>query len=201
MDTNNNVGPEERFKRNLLTLFDIVNDMFEEGIDNKVINNNINILPLIKLFIKKTPGDYMMKRFIRRTHDHWHKIKSEDEEYFKDIGLKLFQIIQDKGMDSFKKEEEEEGGSSGLMNSLSGDHFAVFKNLISGTYLYEGEEIEIFDEERRSDIWQIMHSFVKISICYIHESRKKIDGKYTVEFFPEISVKEKAEEWGVKTVL
>ena len=65
---------------------------------------------------------------------------------------------------------------------------------------YEGESYDIFDEERKNDVWQIMHSFVKISLLYIHEGRKKVDGKYTVEFFPEIKVKQSALDWGVKTI-
>jgi len=64
----------ERFKVNLLTLFDIVNDMYEEGQENGVIESKFNLLGLLKLFIKKTPSEYMLKRFIKRTHEHWDKI-------------------------------------------------------------------------------------------------------------------------------
>lgn len=189
--------PTERFKANLLTLFDIVNDMYEEGQENGVIESKFNLLGLLKLFIKKTPGDYMLKRFIRRTWQHWDKIKEKDTDYFKDMGLQLFSMMQDKGMDAFKGEEELSGDNK-LVSSLSGDHIATFKNLLSASYEYEGEEIEIFDEERKGDVWKIMHSFVKISIAYIHDSRKQVDGKYTVEFFPEIKVKTSAEKWGVR---
>jgi hypothetical protein len=187
----------ERFKTNLLTLFDIINDMYEEGQENGIIETKFNMLGLLKLFIKKTPGEYMLKRFIKRTHTHWLKIYDKDSDYFKDMGLQLFSMMEDKGTDAFKGEEEFSGGNQ-LINSLSGDHVATFKNLLSATYDYEGEEVEIFDQERQSDVWKIMHSFVKISITYIHESRNKVDGKYTVEFFPEIKVKSSAEKWGVR---
>jgi hypothetical protein len=190
-------APCERFKLNLLTLFDIVNDMYEEGQENGVIESKFNILGLMKLFIKKTPSDYMLKRFITRTYKHWDKIYDKDEDYFKDMGLQLFSMMQDKGVDAFKSEEEIQGDNK-LMSSLSGDHVATFKNLLSATYDYEGEEIDIFDDERKGDVWKIMHSFVKISLAYIHESRNKVDGKYTVEFFPEIKVKSSAEKWGVR---
>ena len=185
----------ERFKMNLLTLLEIVNDMFEEGIENKIITNSFNIMNIFKLFIAKTPSEYMLKRFIKRTHPHWEKIKDKDIDYFKDIGLNIFQIIQDKGMDGFKNEEELSSGS--LLQTVSGDHIASFKKLMESSYEYEGETVEVLDEDRREDIWKIMQSFVKISIKYIHETRKKTDGKYTVEFFPEISVKTVSNTWGV----
>ena len=190
-------APCERFKLNLLTLFDIVNDMYEEGQENGVIESKFNILGLMKLFIKKTPSDYMLKRFIKRTHEHWDKIYDKDEDYFKDMGLQLFSMMQDKGVDAFKSEEEIQGDNK-LMSSLSGDHVSTFKNLLSATYDYEGEEIDIFDDERKEDVWKIMHSFVKISLAYIHESRKPVGDKYSVEFFPEIKVKSSAEKWGVR---
>ena len=187
----------ERFKANLLTLFDIINDMYEEGQENGIIESKFNLLGLLKLFIKKTPSEYMLKRFIMRTYKHWDKIYDKDEDYFKDMGLQLFSMMQDKGVDAFKSEEEMQGDNK-LMSSLSGDHVSTFKNLLSATYDYEGEEIDIFDDERKEDVWKIMHSFVKISLAYIHESRKPVGDKYTVEFFPEIKVKSSAEKWGVR---
>ena len=191
--------PCERFKINLLTLFDIVNDMYEEGQENGIIESKFNILGLLKLFIKKTPGDYMIKRFIRRTYSHWDSIYDKNEDYFKDMGLQLFSMMQEKGIDSFKEDSDTEEDNS-LMSSLSGDHVSTFKNLLSATYMYEGEEIDIFDDERKGDVWKIMHSFVKISLAYIHESRKPVGDKYSVEFFPEIKVKSSAEKWGVKVL-
>ena len=188
----------ERFKLNLLTLFDIVNDMYEEGQDNGIIETRFNLLGLLKIVIKRTSGEYMLKRFIKRTHEHWDKIYEKDEDYFRNIGLELFSMMQEKGVDAFKGEEELSGDNS-LVSSLSGDHIEKFKDLLSAKYVYDGEEIEIFDEERRSDVWKIMHSFVKIGLCYIHESRKQVDGKYTVEFFPEIKVRANADKWGVKS--
>lgn len=194
-------SPAERFKVNLVTLVDIIDDMFEEGIENGIVNTRINILGLVKLFIKKTDGDYMLKRFIKRTYEHWDKIYDEDIDYFKEKGLELFSFVQDQGVEGLKDEEEFSGGDNKLISSLSGDQISTFKSLLEATYEYDGEEIDIFDESRRSDVWKIMQSFVRISICYIHETRNMIDGKYTVDFFPEIKVKSNAEKWDVKSVL
>ena len=50
-----------------------------------------------------------------------------------------------------------------------------------------------------------MHSFVRISLCYIHQTRKMVDGKYTVPFFnegeDEIKVSDLAVEWNVKSII
>jgi len=200
------VPPEERFKKNLLTLFSIVDDMFCEGVSNGVIKNSINILPLIKLFIKKTSSDHMIKRFILRTHKYWDIIKRKDDNYIREKMLDIFNNVQENGMESVGRDEEFKGESgSKLANAISGEHFTVFKDLLSKTYQYENEEFYILDDERKEDIWKIMHSFVRISLCYIHQTRKMVDGKYTVPFFNEgeneIHVSELAKEWNVKSIL
>ena len=197
------LAPEDRFRSNLLTLFDIINEMFEEGIANGVIKQSINILPLIKLFIKRTDSDHMIKRFIRRTHKYWDIIKRKDDDYIKEKLLGIFNDVQENGVDAVKKDEELKGDSK-LINSLSGDHFVVFKDLLSKSYEYEGEEIFVFDEERRDDIWKIMHSFVRISLCYVHFVRKWDGEKYLLPFFnegeDELHVRKLAKEWGVKSI-
>ena len=80
----------------------------------------------------------------------------------------------------------------------------VFKDLLSKSYEYEGEEIFVFDEERRDDIWKIMHSFVRISLCYVHFVRKWDGEKYLLPFFnegeDELHVRKLAKEWGVKSI-
>ena len=199
MSTNKLPSPDDRFKSNLITLLDIINDMFEEGMEHKIVSNNLNVFPLVKFFIKKTPGEYMIKRFIKRTHPHWEKIRDRDLDYFREIGLQLFNTIQDKGLETFKGEEELSSNNK-LVSSLSTDHFKDFKKLLEASYQYEGETIDVFDKERENDVWMIMESFVKISLCYIHECRKEVEGKYTVEYFPQIPVKEKARDWGVKSI-
>lgn len=197
--------PEERFKANLLTLFGIIDDMFSEGVSNGVIQTSINILPLIKLYIKKTDSDHMIKRFIKRTHKYWDVIRRKDDQYIREKLLDLFNNVQEKGVDSVKNDEELGGGASKIASSLSGEHFVVFKDLLSKSYTFEGEEFYILDSERKEDIWKIMHSFVRISLCYIHQTRKMVDGKYTVPFFnegeDEIKVHDLAVEWNVKSII
>ena len=194
-----NTNPEDRFKNNILSLFDIVDEMYREGVDNEVIDNSINILPLIKLLIKKTPSDKMVRKFINRTHDLWDVIYRKDDSYIKEKMMDVFNSVQEKGVDAVKEDEDLKADNT-LVNSLSKDHFVVFNRLLTSSYTYEGDTYEILDEERKEDIWRIMHSFVKISICYIHQGRKWVVDKYTVPFYDTINVKELADKWGVKNI-
>lgn len=189
----------ERFKTNMMTLFDIVYEMFEDAQEHKIITSRLGILKVLKICIKSCSGEKMIKNFIKRSHLFWDKIREKDIDYFKNMGLDLFNDFQEKGLEEVKNREELED-SSGFIKNLSGDHITTFKKILESSYEYEGETFDIFDEERKNDVWQIMHSFVKISLIYIHENRKKVDGKYTVEFFPEIKVKQNALDWGVKTI-
>lgn len=196
--------PEESFKNNLLALFDEINDMFSEGVSNNVIKNSINILPLVKLYIKKTDSEHMIKRFIKRTHKFWDIIKNKDDKYIKEQLLNIFNDVQEKGIDSVKEDEEfkNDGKASNIINSLSGDHFVVFKDLLSKSYDYEGEEIFIMDDERKEYIWKIVHSFVRQSLIYIHQTRRYVEGKgYTIPFLEEILVKDLAKEWNIKSII
>ena len=189
----------ERFKSNMLTLFDIVYEMFEDAQEHNIVSTKLGILKILKVCIKSCSGEKMIKNFIKRSHPFWDKIRNKDIEYFKNMGLDLFNDFEQKGLDSVKNNEEFQD-NSGFMKNLSGDHINSFKKILESSYDYEGETYDIFDDERKNDVWQIMHSFVKISLLYIHEGRKKVDGKYTVEFFPEIKVKQNALDWGVKTI-
>lgn len=196
-----NLPPEERFKKNLLVLFEIINEMYEDGINNEVIPNKLNVLPFIKLYIKKTSSDKLIKKFIRETYKVWDKIKNKNDDYFKEEGFKLFSTIEENGLDAIKKDDDFEKDND-LSKSLSTEHVIIFKELLNGKYLYEEETIFIFDDERKEDVWSLMHSFIKISLAYIHETRKMIkeNGGYQVPFMKDeiTNLKEQAEEWKVK---
>jgi hypothetical protein len=197
MDT----SPEDRFKTNLLILFEIINDMYEDGINNEVIESRINVLPFIKLYIKRTSSDKLIKKFIKETYQFWDKIKLKNDIYFKEEGLKLFSTIEEKGIDSIKEDEEFKKDNN-LTKSLSTDHVVIFKKLLEGSYVFEDENIDVFDDERKEDVWRVMHSFVKISISYIHETRKMVKDdertSYRIPFMDEIHVVDMATEWKVK---
>lgn len=193
----------DRFKHNIIALFDIIYEMFEEARDNGVVATKIGILNILKVCLTNANSERMVKKFIRRTHPYWNKIREKDADYFREIGLSLFKDYEEgKGIDHYKNSNQlTDETDKSFISKLSDEHIRSFKIILQSSYKDEnGEDIEIFDEERQKDIWNIMHSFVKISLCYIHETRKQVDGRYTVECFPEIKVRESAKTWGIKSI-
>ena len=187
---------EERFKRNFLTLVDICHEMVEEGSDNGVSTITPTMFNLVKIFITRLEGKFLIERFIRKTYDYWDKIHAEDLEYFKDLGLNLFSMAGDRGLDNIV-----EGDDKSLTGCLSLDHISSFKNLLSAKYTdSEGNTVEVFDDEKIEDTWKIMHGFVKQSLLYVHNQREMVDGEYTKDYFPNVNVKENGEKWKVKAV-
>ena len=192
------IKPSERFKKNMLILLDIITEMFEDGKDNKVVDSDTKLVTILKVIISSTNGDYMIKNFIRKTRKHWDKIRNKDIEYFKNFGLDLFMSTKEGGLDKIKQETK--GENNNFFKNLSETHIENFKILLEGSYMLEGENVDIFDKERKEDIWKILFSFVRISVSHIHEERKPVEGKYTQEYFPEIKIKESCEKWDIKSI-
>lgn len=190
-----NTSCVEKFRGNLLILIDIVSEMFEEGYENKVIDNDFKLMPILKIVIKKVPGERLLKNFIKKSHPYWDQILNKDTEYFKNLGLELFGMVKDKGIEEYTKDADD-----GFLSKISGNHVDLFKELVEGEYEQDGEKIPILDDERKEDIWKILQSFVKFSVIFIHQERKYQDGKYQVEFFPEIKVKSNVEKWNIKSI-
>ena len=190
-----NVSSIEKFRTNLMILIDIVSEMFEEGYENKVIKTDFKLMPILKIVIKKVPGERLLKNFIKKSNCYWDQILEKDTDYFKNLGLELFGMVKDKGIEEYTKDTDD-----GFLNKISGNHVDLFKELMEGEYEQDGEKVPILDDERREDIWKILHSFVRISVVYIHQERKFQDGKYQVEFFPEIKVKENVFKWKIKSI-
>lgn len=187
---------EERFKRNFITLVDICHEMVEEGSDNGVSTITPTMFNLVKIFITRLEARFLIERFIRKTYDYWDKIHDKDLEYFKELGLNLFTMAGDKGLDNMVNGEDKS-----LTSGLNMDKISAFKSLLSAKYVdSDGKEIEIFDDDKVEDTWKIMHGFVKQSIMYIHNNRNMVDGEYTKEYFSNVNIKENAEKWKVKTI-
>jgi len=186
---------EERFKRNFLALVDICHEMVEEGSEHGVTSITPALFNIVKIFIGRLEGKFLIERFIRKTYDHWDKIHDKDLGYFKDLGLNLFSLAGGKGLDDVMGEDRS------LAGGLSMEHVSSFKNLLSANYTdSNGNTVEIFDDEKIEDTWKIMHGFVKQSILYIHNQREMVDGVYTNDYFSNVKVKENGEKWKVKAI-
>lgn len=178
----------ERYKNNLLVLVDIFKEIYDEGSKHSVIDSNQSALFfLMKTYIKSCDSDKLINKFIRKSNLYWDKIYDKDIEYFKVMGLNFLTICDEKGIDHFKEED-----NSTLVKTLSKSHLDDFKNILSSSYKdTDGKDVDLLDEEKKNDIWNIFHSFVKISICYLHENN----------VYPEINKTELAKKWKIKKLL
>lgn len=190
------LSTEERFKRNFITLVEICEEMIHEGDDNGVCTITPTMFSIFKIVISKMNSRFLIERFIRKTSDYWGKIYEKDIEYFKSLGLELFNVADSNGLDNIMDREDKS-----LTSGLTISHVSSFKKLLSATYEdSEGKTVNIFDDERVNDTWKIMHSFVKQSILFIHSNRTMVDGEYTKDYFSNINIKENAEKWKVKNI-
>ena len=194
----NQMSTCDKYKHNMVTLVDIFSEMFSEGQEhNMVENSHTQLFTICKLIMSKSNGEKLLTKFISKTHEHWDKIKDKNLDYFKELGLNLFDIFENKGVEHFK---DDDVNKVSILSSLKDKHINDFKQILSAEINIDGEIKSILNDERLDEIWQIFHSFVKLSVIYIHERRKKVDGKYTIEFFPEISVSNHANKWNIKKI-
>jgi translation initiation factor 2 beta subunit (eIF-2beta)/eIF-5 len=192
--------PSERFKNNLLVFLEFFEEMFDEAKEENIIVERFSLFIPAKVIISKTKGVSIVDVFIKRTNQFWDNIHDQDDEKIEEICTNLFQMVQNGNLEDMKQDEDLKG-VGGIIGSLSKGHVENFKKVLTGKYQDDGETISIFDEERRENLWQYLKSFVKISLCHIHETRKMGgDGKYKVKFFPDINVKSLAQKWNVKTI-
>ena len=190
------LSTEERFKANFVTLVEICEEMVQDGDRRNICGLTPTMFSILKILVKNVDSVFLIERFIRKTNEHWGKIHAKDIDYFKTVATDLFNIAEDKGLGDVIDQSEN------LTSGLKLSHISMFKDLISGSYKDEnGETVMIFDDERVSDTWKIMHSFVKQSIFYIHTRRKMVEGGYTVSYFSNINVKENAEKWKVRKII
>lgn len=187
----------DKYKHNLMALVDIFSEMFSEGKEHGLVESHTQLFTICKLLLGKSNPVRMISKFITKTQDHWEKIYDRDLEYFRELGLNLFDIFENKGVDHFKDSDVQQVN---VLSTLKDTHVSEFREILSAEVEIDGEMKAILNDERIDEIWQIFHAFVKLSIIHIHEKRKKVDGKYTVEFFPEISVSANAKKWNVKKI-
>ena len=187
----------DKYKHNLITLVDIFSEMFSEGKQHGLVDSHTQLFTICKLVLGKSNPEKMISKFITKTYDYWDKILDKDLDYFKELGLNLFDVFENKGVEHFKDSDVKQVS---VLSSLKDSHVNEFREILSAEIEIDGEMKSILNEERITEIWQIFHSFVKLSIIHIHEKRKKVDGKYTIEFFPEISVSKNAKKWNVKKI-
>jgi len=187
----------EKYKHNLITLVDIFSEMFTEGYEHGLVDSHTQLFTMCKLIMGKSNSDRLIHKFISKTYEHWDKIHDKNLDYFKELGLNLFDVFENKGVDHFKDDDVQKVS---VLSSLKDKHISEFKEILSADIEIDGESRAILNDDRIEEIWQIFHSFVKLSIIHINEKRKKVDGKYTIEYYPNISVSQNAKIWNIKKI-
>ncbi len=189
--------PAERFQNNMIVFIEDVEDMVEDAKANNVISGGMPILILVKAAIKNADGEDIIFVFLERTFEHWDKIFEEDEDHIGNIIENIFEMTKGGKLEDIKNDKYF-SKASGLISKLSSSNLDTINKVFTGKYMEDGEEVPIFDEERKRNFWDLLKSFVKISLCHVHETRKMEGGKYKVDFFPNIPVKDTAKKWKVK---
>lgn len=213
MDLTNKPPASERFKKNVINLYEIIYDMYDEAKANDIIESTF-IIKSVGSYIKRIESEKMVNNFILKTNEYWERIYNKDIEYFKEIGLSLFRDFEENGIEKFKemgKEEIEKLGEkiqeNSFLSKIGDDQVKEFHKVISSSFTCideedeSEEEVDIFDDERKEDVWKIMHALVKTSLVYVHEKRCRVNNEYTVDFFNDIKVKSGAEKWKIKSIL
>ena len=183
----------DRFKNNFMALIEICEELVSEGHEHGATTLTPVMFSMIRIIASKLSSEYLIERFISKTHRHWKNIKDRDLEYFKDLGVTLMSIASKEVIDSMVD------GEDSVISGLKCSHVSAFKDLLVAEYKDEnGEMVSLLDDERIADTWRIMHSFVKQSIAYIYEKRCVVDGEFTKDFFSEINVKTCAKDWNIR---
>lgn len=184
----------ERFKNNFMALVEICEELVQDGHEHGTTTLTPVMFSIIRIMISKFSGEYLMERFITKTHNHWGRIKGRDFEYFKGIGSMLMGIASKEGsIDSMVDDQDT------IVSGLKVDHITMFRDLLTAEYRDEdGNMVSLLDDERVADTWRIMHSFVKQSIAHIFDQRCLVGGEFTKDYFPQVNVREQAKEWNMR---
>ena len=179
--------PEERFHANIVKMTSLIRGIVERAnkagydhvtpflidVASNYLNNNFDKVQLIEGFIRQS---HPLDKDGHIDHSLWDKIRSRDEEFFRE-----------KAFDIFK--------------SLPVDAVNAFKNLS----LYRDPKTgqSIIKPEERDEIIDYFHSFVKISIKYIHAKRQPylVDNKYIYRnpsYLRGIDVLSHAKKWQIQ---
>lgn len=167
-------GEVERFSVNIEILIDALIDANDTIQETREGIVNPELVSMALGFIKKCDGKYLIDQFIKNSEKFWDQIYDRSEIFFiKEAGT-IFGNLPIKA--------------------------TFFKDLIECTD-ENGENI--ITDETKTEIWDILHSLVKISIRYIHKGRNpysylsdgEYENAYDKEFFDSVDLGHHADVW------
>jgi len=178
----NNKSPEERFISNMKGMMDYCKELIQDAYESKKTTLNPALLTIASMFVSKQIADkgvkFPIENFIKKSSEHWKYIKERDEEYFVKNIHKMVDIIPKEQLNELCK-------------------LFMMKNKV-GKYVIEDDD--------RDTLWEYVETLVRISINYVHINRKpmgtsgngKSSFKYSVNFFPDVSLGAMASMFEIK---
>lgn len=185
----------ERFKKSLLTIFDVLSDatdlLLSAGLEP----------PIPKLLITLGKGAYgtrdateLIQKFISKTACHWDRIKKRD----KDVLIENIEAM-------FEDEVAVKQHITSV-NKLLG--ICLNKEL---GHQKGNADVESAVDDLVDTVWEILDACIKQCISHVHEMRcpqtvvtKSDDGSsiektsYTQKYYPDLSIKKLVEIWGAR---
>lgn len=140
-----NPDSKERFTLNTESLFGLIEELVTSA--NKQGYNTIepSLIRFVSTVFKTLDKDYVLKRFISKSHKYWDVIRNRDETFLINNAFTVFE-------------------------GLTVENINAFKNLLE--LADEDGEKYICDDDK-DVIWEHFESLVKISLSYLKEDRSR----------------------------
>ncbi len=170
---------EERFQLNVVDLTKLVRDLVTIAFSKGHHIIQPELIDLASGILAGYNRTKIIDGFISRSHQHWAQIHEKKEEFFINHSDTIFSELPVSNVDAFKK---------------------LFT-------LVDDKKKPVIDQPDRDEIWDFLHSMIRICIKYIHNKKGPSvetlpDGTkkaiYTISFFDEIDLDFQSRLWNVK---
>ena len=167
----------ERFYANVCTVIELAREASKELRQKGGTSLDDNIIDIATGVLSRRARDNLIQLFIEKGHaECWDKVIDQDSQFFLANADRLFGSVQGFDLNIFQD---------------------VFRKDAAGKFLLSASLIE--------DVWDTMAAMVRISIVYIHASRKPrqmvLDGQlmncYTANFLDQVDIAYHAQKWGI----
>lgn len=167
----------ERFYANVCTVIELARESSKELREKGGTSLNDDVIDIAAGVLSRRARDNLIQLFIEKGHaECWDKVIEKDSQFFLANADRLFGSVQGFDLNVFQD---------------------VFRKDASGNFLLSATLIE--------DVWDTMSAMVRISIVYIHSSRKPkqmyIEGQlmncYTANFLDQVNIPYHAQKWGI----
>jgi len=154
-----NKTPADRFRANMIIMYNVLHDILSECKQRKqnVLDPRLAKLGFDGLLKKYTPQQ-LVEHYISESLPYWQEICNRNEDFFSEHADNIFNSLLS------------EFSSLGVSGT-------IFHDLLTA----KDRRGKIVTDDDKNCIWDLLQSFIKISIKHVHETRKPFsrvkDGK------------------------